>query len=301
MVVQRFFAKYLYVPMLLIGLNGVALYLMAHGYRYFWLALPILAAIALSLLMERVLPYEEEWNRAHDDLAKDIAHGIVYEAGNLITLGLLLLISFALPKGSFWPQSLPFFAQFLLALVFADCIMTLIHYWSHRVEWLWKFHAIHHGVYRLYGFNGFVRHPVHQALDMAFGTLPLVVAGLPVPVAAALGVAITIQLVLQHSNVDYRLGPFKKLLSIGPVHRLHHVNWPSVGDVNFGLFLTLWDRLLGSFKLNSDRLPSAVDIGIQDCPHFPQVYARQLRIPFEPGSPCEEAAVLESTPSPRMP
>jgi len=248
-----------------------------------------------------VLPYEEEWNRAHHDVAKDIAHGIVYEAGNLITLALVLLISLGLPKVSFWPQSLPFLAQFLLALLFVDCMMTLIHYWSHHLEWLWKFHAIHHGVYRLYGFNGFVRHPLHQALDISFGTLPLVAAGLPVPVAAALGVAIAIQLILQHSNVDYRLGPFQKLLSIGPVHRLHHVNWPRGGDVNFGLFLTLWDRLIGSFKLNSDRLPSAADIGIQDCPHFPQIYARQLRIPFQAEFPCGEAAVPESAALPRMP
>jgi sterol desaturase/sphingolipid hydroxylase (fatty acid hydroxylase superfamily) len=294
MVVRHLFAKYLYAPVLLIGLNGAALYMMAHNYHYFWLALPILAAIALSLVMERVLPYEEEWNRAHDDVAKDIAHGIVYEAGNLITLGLLLLVSLALPKGSFWPQSLPFLAQFLLALLFADCIMTLIHYLSHRLEWLWKFHAVHHGVHRLYGFNGFVRHPLHQALDVAFGTLPLVLAGLPVPLAAALGVAIAIQLILQHSNVDYRLGPFQKLLSIGPVHRLHHVNWPGVSDVNFGLFLTLWDRLLGTFKLNSDRLPRATDIGIQDCPNFPQIYARQLRVPFEEGFPCGETSAPES-------
>lgn len=295
MVFLRFFARYLYVPTLLLGINAVALYLMAHGYRYLWLALPILAAIGLSLLMERVLPYEEEWNRAHDDVAKDVAHGIVYEIGNLITLGLLLLISLRLPQANLWPQSLPFVVQFLVALLFADCIMTLIHYWSHRFGWLWKFHSIHHGVQRLYGFNGFVRHPLHQAMDIAFGTLPLVVAGLPVPVAAALGVAIAVQLILQHSNVDYRLGSLQEVLSIGPVHRLHHVNWAGVGDVNFGLFLTLWDRLLGTFKLRAGRLPGAADIGIQDCPHFPQDYARQLTIPFEPVSPCEEAAVPETS------
>src|SRR4029077_2330738 len=85
------------------------------------------------------------------------------------------------------------------------------------------------GVQRLYGFNGFVRHPLHQALDIAFGTLPLVLAGLSVPIAASLGFAIVVQLILQHANVDYRLGPAQKLLAIGPVHRLHHVNWAGEG------------------------------------------------------------------------
>lgn len=291
--ILRFFTRYLYVPTMIFGLNGLAVYLMANGYRYAWLSLPIIAAIGLSFLVEAVLPYEEEWNRAHDDFGKDVAHGLVYELANLITLGLLLLISRELPAGNLWPRSLPFVMQFLLALLIADGIMTLIHSWSHRIGWLWRLHAVHHGVRRLYGFNGFVRHPLHQAIDIAFGTLPLVVAGLPVPVAAALGVAIAVQLNLQHANVDYRIGPLQKLLSIGPVHRLHHVNWAGDGDVNFGLFLTLWDRALGSFKLGPDRRPGAADIGIQDCPNFPQVYARQLRIPFERESPCDPIPTQE--------
>ena len=56
-------------------------------------------------------------------------------------------------------------------LLIPECVMTMIHYFSHRLAWLWKFHSIHHGVQRLYGFNGFVRHPLHQTLDIAFGTL----------------------------------------------------------------------------------------------------------------------------------
>ncbi len=200
----RFFARYLYVPAMLLGFVGLAVYLMGNGYHYPWLAFVILAAIGLSFSMELVLPYEEEWNRTHDDIGKDVAHGVVYELGNLVTLGLLLLISLGLPALDLWPSSLPFAVQFLLALLIADCVMTMIHYLSHRVGWLWKFHSIHHGVSRLYGLNGFVRHPLHQAIDVAFGTLPLVVAGLPVPVAAALGVAIAIQLNLQHAKRELR-------------------------------------------------------------------------------------------------
>ena len=295
MAVLRFFARYLYVPTLILGFNALALYVMAQGYRYVWLGLLILAAIGLSFLMERVLPYEEDWNRAHDDVGKDVAHGVIYEIANIVTLGILLLISLKLPTWNLWPQSLPMVAQFLLAVLIADCVMTLIHYWSHRVDWLWKFHSIHHGVQRLYGFNGFVRHPLHQTLDIAFGTLPLVLAGLSVRLAAALGVAIVIQLILQHSNVDSRLGPFQRLLAIGPVHRLHHVNWAGEGDVNFGLFFTLWDRLLGTFRPASARRAGAADIGIQACPHFPQAYVKQLKLPFEREAPCPEPSTAEAS------
>ncbi len=224
-----------------------------------WVGLVILAAIGLSFAMERVLPYEDAWNEAHGDTAKDIAHGIVYEAANLFTLVVFLIISaMLLPEWSLWPRELPIVVQFLLAVVIVDCTMTVVHYFSHRVDWLWRLHAVHHGVHRLYGFNGFIRHPLHQALDIASGTLPLILLGLPVDVAVLLGAAIAIQLIVQHSNVDYALGPFQRILAIGPVHRLHHVNWAGEGDVNFGLFFTVWDRLLGTFQLpHAASRPSA--------------------------------------------
>jgi sterol desaturase/sphingolipid hydroxylase (fatty acid hydroxylase superfamily) len=292
----QFFARYLYVPTLLIGLNGLAVYLVVYGYLYVWVFLLLLATIGLSFLMERVLPHEEIWNQNHDDTGKDVAHGLVYQIANLITLCAFILISSSLlPEWSIWPQSLPILLQLLLAILIVDCTMTMIHYWSHRISFLWRLHAIHHGVHRLYGFNGFVRHPVHQALDIVVGTLPLVLIGMPVPVAVMLGFAIALQLIMQHSNVGYALGPTQKFLAIGPVHRLHHVNWAGEGDVNFGLFFTFWDRLLGTLRLPSERKPGAGDIGIQDCPHFPQLYARQLAVPFDADDPCVQAS-LEKQP-----
>ena len=146
----HFFARYLYVPTLLIGLNGLAVYLVVYGYRYVWVFLLLLAAIGLSFLVERVLPYEDIWNQNHDDTGKDVAHGIVYEIANLITLFAFILISSSfLPEWSIWPQSLPILLQLLLAILIVDCTMTVIHYWSHRIGFLWRLHAIHHGVHRL--------------------------------------------------------------------------------------------------------------------------------------------------------
>ena len=43
-------------------------------------------------------------NRAHDDVRKDVAHGVVYEIAYVLTLGTLLLISLKLPRWNLWPQ-----------------------------------------------------------------------------------------------------------------------------------------------------------------------------------------------------
>ncbi len=281
MSILRTFARFGYVPLMLLGLNGLAIYLVANGHSLWWAAPIGLFAFGLAFFMERILPYEEEWNASHDDVSKDVAHGLVYELNNLSALAVLPIIAMFRPWEGIWPTDWPLALQVLMAITVADCCMSLIHYWSHRISWLWRLHAVHHGVHRLYGFNGLVRHPLHQSLDLMLGTLPLMLAGMTQEVAVLLALAVSIQLVVQHSNVDYALGPFKHWLAIGPVHRLHHVNWHGEGDVNFGLFFTVWDKMLGSFRLDSPTAPVAGDIGIQDRPHFPQAYTDQLMLPFE--------------------
>jgi sterol desaturase/sphingolipid hydroxylase (fatty acid hydroxylase superfamily) len=276
----RGFIRFGYVPAMLLGLNAAAITFITRGHSYAWVGLLFVIAVLFSLLAEHVLPYEQAWNSAHDDVGKDAAHGIVYELNNVIALALLPVITLFIPWRSIWPASLPISVQLLLAVAIADFSLTVIHYFSHRVGWMWRLHAIHHGAHRLYGFNGLVRHPLHQALDLAIGTLPLVLAGLPMDVAVLLAFAISVQLLVQHSNVDFTVGRAQGFLAVGDVHRLHHVHWQGQGDVNFGLFSTLWDRLLGTYKKEPARAPMAGDIGVQDYPDFPQDYVAQILLPF---------------------
>ena len=280
MLALRLFARFGYVPTMLGGLNLLAVYVVAGGYSIIWIGALLAVAVALSLLSERALPFEQSWNTALSDVPKDVAHGIVYELSNITAILMLPLVTTVIPWAGIWPTTLPLGVQLLLAILIADFSMTMIHYLSHRMTWLWKLHSIHHGVHRLYSFNGLLRHPMHQLMDLAVGTLPLVLAGLPVKVAILLAFAVSVQLLVQHSNTDFALGPFQRLLAVGEVHRLHHVNWVGQGDVNFGLFFTFWDGLFGTLRFVTGRAPRAGDIGIQDDPGFPQHYLTQLGLPF---------------------
>ena len=286
------FARYGYVPVMLIGANGLALYLVGSGAPLFLVGAVALLALGLTFLMERVLPYENAWNRSHDDTGKDAAHGLVYELSNLGGVVLMSTTAALDPWDGIWPHHWPLWCQFVGAVAVADFTLTIHHYMSHRVSWFWTLHSVHHGVNRLYGFNGLVRHPLHQQIDLMIGMAPLVLAGMPVNIAVLLGLAITVQLFLQHANVDCRLGPFQQLLAIGPAHRLHHVNWAGEGDVNFGMFFTIWDRVLGTLRLTSDRAPVAGDIGVEHEPNFPQRYFAQLALPFI-GTPSAATARSE--------
>ncbi|MEL6287504.1 MAG: sterol desaturase family protein [Pseudomonadota bacterium] len=278
----RSLIRYGYVPFMLIALNGAAIALVAYGAPYWTLALVLGAAIGAAFLAERLLPFHDDWNHSHGDGGRDVAHAVVYEISNLNSILLLPLIAWFIPWDGIWPTEWPFALQVLIAVVVADFGFSMLHWLSHRVTFLWRLHAVHHSLERLYGFNGLVRHPLHQTIDLAIGTLPLVLAGLPVDVAVVLGAIISIQLIVQHSNVDFAIGPVQKFLSIGTLHRLHHVNWGKEGDVNFGLFFTVWDWMLGTLVLQPKRAIEASDMGIDEEPNYPRGYVDHLIHPFSP-------------------
>jgi sterol desaturase/sphingolipid hydroxylase (fatty acid hydroxylase superfamily) len=194
-------------------------------------------------------------------------------------------------------------AQVVMAFVISDFAFMAMHYISHHYAPLWRLHAVHHGVGRLYGMNGVLRHPLHQVIDMIVANAPLVIMGMPVPVAAMLGFVISITLIVQHSNVDARLGPLQKHLAIGRIHHLHHVNWGTEGDCNFGLLLTVWDRIFGTFHEKPPRPITAADLGVDELPNFPKGYIEQFLLPlyYKPGQGEPERYRQPAQPAPETP
>ncbi|GJL67336.1 MAG: hypothetical protein NPIRA05_23070 [Nitrospirales bacterium] len=167
-----------------------------------------------------------------------------------------------------------------MAILIADVGITLAHFASHRIEALWRLHAVHHSVKRMYGFNGLMKHPLHQFIETAAGATPLLLMGVSQEVFSLLIVAVILQLLLQHSNVAYFSGPLKYLLAINVVHRFHHLKTAEEGDVNFGLFTSLTDFFLGTAYYDKRRVIASDDLGIGDQPNYPKSYLSQLLQPF---------------------
>lgn len=273
--------RYGLFPLMLLGGGSAAIWVVQSPQPNTLLLPLLLAAISLMFIAERILPYNPDFNRPHGDLGRDICHFIVNKFGEQGTLLLLPLLTLFTPFSTLWPSSWPFVFQVIFAVVVLDIGITLAHYWSHRVPLLWRFHAVHHSVKRFYGFNGLMKHPLHQAFETAVGATPLVILGIPFEVAVVMAFCVALQLLLQHSNADIRLGPLKYLFAANEVHRFHHRKDKGIGDVNFGLFLAIWDHLLGTFhyEQRSEAFASQ-ELGIGSQPDYPQDYWNQLLQPF---------------------
>lgn len=276
----RTLLRYAYVPLMLLGVNAVAIHLVGRGAPRAWLGALLLGAIGASLLVERLIPYLPDWNRSQGDAGRDVWHAAVNEAANAATVAILPFVASRAVVADVWPRAWPFGLQVVAAVLVLDAGITLTHYASHRVDLLWRFHAVHHSVRRFYGFNGLMKHPLHQLLELTVGAAPLVLVGVTPAVATALAFCVAVQLLLQHANVDYRVGPLRYVLALNEGHRFHHLKWPGVGDVNFGLFTLAWDHLLGTFSFDPARRFGSDDLGIGRWPRYPTRYLAQLAAPF---------------------
>ncbi|WP_211194439.1 sterol desaturase family protein [Pyxidicoccus fallax] len=103
---------------------------------------------------------------------RDLAHFVVNEGSNVLSLSALPWLSGLVTMRNVWPHDGPFVLQVLLAVLVFDFGVTLTHYLSHRIPALWRLHAVHHSVKRFYGFNGLMKHPLHLSLAHRTGPGP---------------------------------------------------------------------------------------------------------------------------------
>src|SRR5690606_40694847 len=128
-----------------------------------------------------------------------------------------------------------------------------------------------------------------------------ILLGLPTSVAYALALCVAVQLLLQHSNVDYRVGPLRAVLALNQAHRFHHLKWAGLGDVNFGLFTLIWDHLLRTYSYDPERRFTSDDLGMAAKPHYPNGYLAQLAEPFRPSGACTTGESHPETTVERIP
>jgi sterol desaturase/sphingolipid hydroxylase (fatty acid hydroxylase superfamily) len=218
----------------------------------------------------------------------------------LASVGIIPLLAAANLGADVWPTALPTLVQVLIAAFVADFGITVAHVASHRIGMLWRFHAVHHSVTRSYGFNGLMKHPISQIFETTIGVLPLIAIGIPATIAGALAVCVAIQLLLQHSNVDYRVGKLRVVLALNEGHRFHHLKWAGIGDVNFGLFTLLWDHLFRTFSFDPSRRFSSADLGMAAKPNYPASWPAQMLEPFRASGSCSQDDISADRPASRL-
>jgi sterol desaturase/sphingolipid hydroxylase (fatty acid hydroxylase superfamily) len=140
----------------------------------------------------------------------------------------------------------------VLAILLFDCWQYWWHRINHRVPFLWRFHAVHHADAAMDATSGVRFHTLEIALSFAVRLLVLPLIGVTVP-QLLLYEAMTLPIILfHHSNIrlPYRVDLALRWLIVTPwMHWVHHSRWQPETDSNYSSFLSVWDRIFGSFRL----------------------------------------------------
>ena len=139
-----------------------------------------------------------------------------------------------------------------LHFILIDFCGYLSHRATHRINFLWGTHIIHH---QSECFNLTV-----SLRQTAFGALPTFVFYLPVALLGLspewflllLGINLFYQFVI-HTEAVGKLGFLEKFMNTPSHHRVHHGRNPKYIDKNYGGVFIVWDKLLGTFQPEEEK------------------------------------------------
>ncbi|MCB9983543.1 MAG: sterol desaturase family protein [Rhodospirillales bacterium] len=279
--------KYLLSWVLWPGLFGLCMVIAGYGFShdapvlYFNMAYVFL--ILSLFFLEKWMPYEREWLKPDGQNTASILHTISSKGSvQLLFLfsGVIGLADYITPMDqegySVWPRDWPLWAQVILGMVAAEFGLYWAHRLAHEIPWMWRFHAVHHSVTKLWFLNTGRFHFVDSLISIVLGLAILLSLGAPMEVVKWLSAITAFIGMLTHCNVEMRFGLLNWIFNTPGLHRWHHSRQLYEGNRNYGENLMVWDQIFGTFYNHSYR-PSA-DIGMGD--YMPVKFTYQILWPF---------------------
>ncbi|WLQ11677.1 sterol desaturase family protein [Hahella aquimaris] len=175
-------------------------------------------------------------------------------------------------------QSMPVWAQFLLAVFMADFSQYWFHRLYHTVPFLWKFHAVHHSSKHMDWLAGSRVHLVEILITRSVVMVPLFLLGFSAEALNAYVILVGVQAVLAHANLNFNFGFLKYILVTPQYHHWHHADDPAYAYKNYAIHLPIIDMLFGTFKLPGKEWPKSY--GLLNNKTVPKGIVRQHMFPF---------------------
>ncbi|MFT6146507.1 MAG: sterol desaturase/sphingolipid hydroxylase (fatty acid hydroxylase superfamily) [Myxococcota bacterium] len=257
--------------------------------RTYWVCLLVSAAVALVVFGVggvRRLPGILSSRSSLLDVQLLLARQLLGAVGMVPVLiggtAIAVAVARSLGGGLGTPQLAMIVPSWMVAISYAvaffvawDASRFLLHLAMHRVPALWSIHQVHHSAEVLTPLTIHRVHPVESFLYAARGAVVTGVLGgvffwlfgssIPVTSLAVItGVSLALNAVfgnLRHSHVWWRFGRVERWLISPAQHQLHHADDESFYDVNFGVWLSVWDRWAGTWVASPEQAPMRFGLG----------------------------------------
>lgn len=182
------------------------------------------------------------------DSVSDLGCGVSQQVLQVFLIGALLFGYFAtyehlrvasLPADAWW--------TWIVAIVSVDFAYYWFHRVSHRVNFIWATHVVHHQSEE-YNLAVALRQSLFQGLMAAPFYWPLALLGVPPVVFLAATTLDTLYQFWIHTRAVGKLGAFEWVMNTPSHHRVHHGINPKYIDKNYAGIFIVWDRMFGTFQ-----------------------------------------------------
>jgi len=278
---MRRLISYLLWPGLLAAAIVGNYYAMNTALPMLWLNVNYFSLAAAILLLERIMPHERAWLADDGQVGPDLGHTLLSKS----SVQALLIAPAAMGAASvsdispatWWPSDWPLAVQIIIALAVAEVGFYAVHRLGHEWPFLWRFHAVHHSVTRLWLVNTGRFHFVDTLVKVVAGVLIAILIGAPKEMIVWVSAITGFIGFLTHANVEMRGGWLNYVFNTPDLHRWHHSMVLEEGNRNYGENLVFMDQLFGTYFYPAERRPP-VDIGIRDV--MPPTLLQQILWPF---------------------
>ena len=169
----------------------------------------------------------------------------------------------------------PFVIQALEVLLLSDFLIYWGHRLQHKVDFLWRFHKVHHSAEHLDWLAAHREHPIDSIYTIGLINLPAFIMGFPLESIAGVIAFRGIWAIYIHSNVRLPIGPLRILIGAPELHHWHHDLDRRAG--NYANISPIMDIIFGTYKCPNEEPEK---FGIKE--ESPKSYLGQLIEPLLP-------------------
>jgi len=138
-------------------------------------------------------------------------------------------------------------------IVIGWLVLDFVSYWLHRsyhcISFLWRFHRVHHTDAVIDVTTPFRTHPIEMLFTLCVKMLVVIAIGMPLLGVITYEIIVAVMAVWIHANVRLhnKLASLLAWLLVTPeFHEQHHGLDADGCKQNYGLVLTVWDRIFGT-------------------------------------------------------
>ncbi|HEY5030820.1 MAG TPA: sterol desaturase family protein [Candidatus Angelobacter sp.] len=159
------------------------------------------------------------------------------------------------------PRPLEIFA----AVVLMDYTLYLWHVLTHRIPFLWRFHAVHHVDLDLDASTALRFHFGELAVSVPYRAAQVLLIGVDAETLSYWQMFLSLSILFHHSNIRLprRAESALSWFLVTPrMHGIHHSNEPAEANTNWSSGLACWDRIHQTFRLDVPQ--EQICIGVKD-------------------------------------